>query len=118
MSFEENYDYIVVGGGSSGCIVAARLAQANVGKVLIIEAGDLAENNPDTLSADGFIHAFAAQGNVGGIKNDFVIKMESALGQLNHGAGRSGYKGFFQLIGKIITGGKLNHFSVIVGMSA
>ena len=59
MSFEENYDYIVVGGGSSGCVVAARLAQAKAGRVLIIEAGDLAENNPDTLSADGFIHAFA-----------------------------------------------------------
>ncbi|MCG8669151.1 MAG: GMC family oxidoreductase [Pseudomonadales bacterium] len=59
MSFEESFDFIVIGGGSSGCIVAAQLAKANLGKVLLLEAGDWAEKNPETLSADGFIHAFA-----------------------------------------------------------
>jgi choline dehydrogenase len=51
------FDYIVVGAGSAGCIVAARLAQA--GPVLLLEAGEPAERNPETLSADGFKYAFA-----------------------------------------------------------
>lgn len=55
----EQYDYIVVGGGSAGCIAAARLAEANIGSVLLLEAGDPAEHNPETLSADGFVQAFA-----------------------------------------------------------
>lgn len=55
----EQYDYVVVGGGSAGCIAAARLAEANIGSVLLLEAGDPAEHNPETLSADGFVQAFA-----------------------------------------------------------
>lgn len=55
----EQYDYIVVGGGSAGCITAARLAEASIGSVLLVEAGDPAEHNPETLSADGFVQAFA-----------------------------------------------------------
>ena len=37
-STEASYDYVVIGGGSSGCIVAARLAEANAGSVLLLEA--------------------------------------------------------------------------------
>src|SRR5690606_27795259 len=59
MQTTEQYDYIVVGGGSAGCIVAARLADANLGSVLLLEAGDRAEQHPETLSADGFVQAFA-----------------------------------------------------------
>lgn len=54
-----NYDYVVIGGGSAGCIVAARLAQESQASVLLLEAGDEAENNPDTLTADGFKYSFA-----------------------------------------------------------
>ena len=39
-----NVDYVVVGGGSSGCIVAARLAEEKCGTVLLLEAGDKALN--------------------------------------------------------------------------
>lgn len=33
------YDYIIVGAGTSGCVLAAKLAAAEDGKVLVIEAG-------------------------------------------------------------------------------
>lgn len=35
----EEYDYIVVGGGSSGCVAAAGLAEGGAGRVLLLEAG-------------------------------------------------------------------------------
>lgn len=36
---QERYDHIVVGGGSAGCVVAARLASEGDAKVLLLEAG-------------------------------------------------------------------------------
>lgn len=59
MNSEQAFDYIVIGGGSAGCVVAARLAQSGTGSVLLVEAGDPSENNPDTLSADAFVQAYA-----------------------------------------------------------
>lgn len=54
----EAYDYVVIGGGSSGCIAAARLAENPANHVLLLEAGPAAEDHPETLSADGYKHAF------------------------------------------------------------
>ena len=54
----QRYAYVVVGGGSSGCIAAARLAEHGE-PVLLLEAGEHALAHPDTLTADGFKHAFA-----------------------------------------------------------
>jgi choline dehydrogenase len=59
MHMRESYDYVVVGAGSSGCVVAARLAEERAGNVLLLEAGNAAEKNPATMSADGFVESFA-----------------------------------------------------------
>ncbi len=53
----ETYDYVVVGGGSAGCIAAAELADRGHA-VLLLEHGDRAEDNPETLRADGYKDAF------------------------------------------------------------
>jgi choline dehydrogenase len=39
----QRYDYIVVGGGSAGCVTAGRLVKEFGAKVLLLEAG-----SPDT----------------------------------------------------------------------
>lgn len=53
----EAYDYVVVGGGSAGCIAAAEIADRGH-RVLLLEHGDRAEDNPETLRADGYKDAF------------------------------------------------------------
>jgi len=54
----EAFDHVVIGGGSAGCIAAARLAENPACRVLLLEAGPPAEAHPETLSADGYKHAF------------------------------------------------------------
>jgi len=54
----DEYDYIVVGGGSAGCIVAAELANDPGNRVLLLESGPAAEEHPETLVAAGYKEAF------------------------------------------------------------
>ena len=54
----EEFDYIVVGGGSAGCIVASRLAEETRMRVLLLESGPSAEEHPETLVAAGYKEAF------------------------------------------------------------
>ena len=54
----QRYDYIVVGGGSAGCIVAAELANDTSCQVLLLESGPPAEEHPETLIAKGYKEAF------------------------------------------------------------
>lgn len=52
------FDYIVVGAGSSGCILAAELARDPAVSVLVLEAGPPAEDHPEVLRASGYKQAF------------------------------------------------------------
>lgn len=57
----DEHDYVVVGGGSAGCVAAGELADAGA-RVLLIEAGPRAEDHPATLHADGYKDAFVDDG--------------------------------------------------------
>lgn len=54
----EDFDYVVVGGGSSGCIIAEALSRNPQTRVLLIEAGLHADQAPETLAADQYKYAF------------------------------------------------------------
>lgn len=75
----EEFDYVVVGGGSAGCVVAAELAKDGSHSVLMIESGPRAEDHPESLDADGYKEAFI---------NDSIIWERFSTPQRNAGKQR------------------------------
>ncbi|KAI5357259.1 Putative glucose-methanol-choline oxidoreductase, FAD/NAD(P)-binding domain superfamily [Septoria linicola] len=61
-----DYDYIVCGGGTSGCVVAARLAEDPHVRVLVIEAGG---HNKDLDN----VHMVGGCGQIYGTKHDWKL---------------------------------------------
>ncbi|WP_317929478.1 GMC family oxidoreductase [Halioxenophilus sp. WMMB6] len=59
MTTNNNYDYVIIGGGSAGCVVAARLAEEQQGTILLLEAGQNAQQNPEITTTDGFKYTFS-----------------------------------------------------------
>ncbi|RVX66396.1 hypothetical protein B0A52_09626 [Exophiala mesophila] len=56
----EEYDYIICGGGTSGCVIAARLASQTQASVLLLEAGRDAGTAPDVLVPGKYVHQLSA----------------------------------------------------------
>lgn len=53
-----SFDYVIIGGGSAGCILAAELSADPENRVLLLEAGDPVDRNPETLDAEGYKDTF------------------------------------------------------------
>src|SRR6266700_287124 len=49
MATEQTYDYIIVGGGTAGSVVATRLAEHSGKTVCLIESGPTDDGNPQIL---------------------------------------------------------------------
>ena len=51
MGFDKEVDYVIVGGGLSGCVIASRLHDANPAlSIALLEAGPDESHNPMVLS--------------------------------------------------------------------
>jgi choline dehydrogenase-like flavoprotein len=50
----EACDYLIIGGGTAGCIVARRLAERGCGRVILLEAGKSDEGDPAALDLARF----------------------------------------------------------------
>jgi choline dehydrogenase len=51
IKMEQVFDYVVIGAGSAGCVVAARLLEEKAGTVLLLEAGEVDKSILHTIPA-------------------------------------------------------------------
>jgi choline dehydrogenase-like flavoprotein len=60
----KSYDYVIVGGGSAGCTMAARLGEIAEARILLIEAG------PPDVSPHPLSRAFVRAAQQAGLRHD------------------------------------------------
>jgi choline dehydrogenase len=102
VTFDESVDVVVVGGGSSGCVVAGELSKDPQLSVALLETGDRAESHPETLRADGYKTAFI---NDALLHDRFSTPQPAAKGQRWYlGTGR-GFGGSGSINGMVYTRG-------------
>lgn len=58
---EQRFDYVVVGGGTSGLVVANRLSELKNVSVAVIEAGGSVYNNVNVTNPNGYGLAFGSE---------------------------------------------------------
>ena len=56
MEFEQTVDYVIIGGGSAGCVLAARLSEDPKTSVVLLEAGG--EDNHPLIRLKNIFHVF------------------------------------------------------------
>ena len=64
---KNTFDYIIIGAGASGCVIANRLSANSKNKVLLLEAGGDDTGNQDISDIGGFVRLW-------GTENDWQIK--------------------------------------------
>jgi choline oxidase len=61
MSPRSEFDYLIIGGGTAGAVVAARLAELEVGNICLLEAGPADDGDPRVLEVRNWPHLLGSE---------------------------------------------------------